>query len=75
MLMRTLQAVESNEIYAHMDAEHGGSGADVHELMAEMENDPFIREFIERQHPALLVGFAKVSPVGHYDLFGGIILT
>ncbi|KAM3727696.1 ATP-dependent RNA helicase DEAH12, chloroplastic [Dirofilaria immitis] len=48
-------ATESNEIYAHMDAEHGGSGADMRELIAEMENDPFIREYIERQHPALLL--------------------
>ncbi|CAG9537124.1 unnamed protein product [Cercopithifilaria johnstoni] len=47
-------AKESNEIYAHMDEAHGGSGADVHELMGEIENDPFIREFIERQHPMLL---------------------
>lgn len=56
-----MQATESSVIYAHMDAEHGGSGVDVNELMAEMEDDPFIREFIERQHPELLVGFSKTS--------------
>uniref|UniRef100_A0A158Q7L9 Helicase C-terminal domain-containing protein n=1 Tax=Elaeophora elaphi TaxID=1147741 RepID=A0A158Q7L9_9BILA len=49
------QAEESNEVYAHMDAVHGGSGADVHELMGDIENDPFMREFIERQHPGLLL--------------------
>uniref|UniRef100_A0A915PKQ7 RNA helicase n=1 Tax=Setaria digitata TaxID=48799 RepID=A0A915PKQ7_9BILA len=48
-------ASESNEVYAHMDTEHGGSGADAQELMAEMENDPFIREFIARQHPELFL--------------------
>ncbi|OZC09281.1 hypothetical protein X798_03621 [Onchocerca flexuosa] len=48
-------APESRKIYAHMDAEHGGPGTDVHELIAEMENDPFIREYIEMQHPALLL--------------------
>uniref|UniRef100_A0A1I8EV87 Helicase n=1 Tax=Wuchereria bancrofti TaxID=6293 RepID=A0A1I8EV87_WUCBA len=48
-------ATESNEVYAHMDAEHGGSGADVHDLMEEMENDPLIRELIERRYPALLL--------------------
>ncbi|VBB31249.1 unnamed protein product [Acanthocheilonema viteae] len=47
-------AEESSQIYAHMDEAHGGSGADVNELIEGMENDPFIREFIERQHPLLL---------------------
>lgn len=53
----TLQADGSSDIYAHMESTHGGSGAELHELMGEIENDPFIREFIERQNPMLLVGF------------------
>ncbi|VDK68756.1 unnamed protein product [Litomosoides sigmodontis] len=48
-------ADESSDIYAHMDATHGGSGAEFHELMGEIENDPFIREFIERENPMLLL--------------------
>nr|CRZ22073.1 Bm6894, isoform b [Brugia malayi] len=48
-------AAESNEVYAHMDAVHGGSGADMHDLMDEMGNDPLIRELNERQYPALLL--------------------
>lgn len=50
-----LQAQESREIYAHMESEHGGPGVNMHDLLAEMENDPIIRDFIERQHPDNLV--------------------
>lgn len=55
VLMWMLQAQESSEIYVHMDAVHGGSGADINELVGEIENDAVIREFIEEQQPLLFV--------------------
>ncbi|VDN06937.1 unnamed protein product [Thelazia callipaeda] len=41
-------ADESSTIYSHMSAEHGGSGADINELIAEIQNDPLNAGFFDR---------------------------
>lgn len=38
-----------------MEIEHDGLGVDLGELIDEMEHDPFIREYIERYHPDVLM--------------------
>ncbi|VDK72998.1 unnamed protein product [Gongylonema pulchrum] len=49
-----------------MQSVHGSLGIDVQDMLLEMENDPMMREFIEREHPEILMepvrGFGFRNP-------------